>query len=268
MKPFSHILHRASVGYRNIDTMIQLPEVVWKVVGLWRMFLLLMEISPTKFTRPIDSFAMVLPSWFINVDASLTGLGFKFYRLVYDQPKNHNEWRAHRKVLTYVVGINTPYELGGESKFQNSMEFIAMILIGVILISKGVVRDQSYVVQGDSTSGLSWIAHEKFSGQFSQSAAMCYILTVIGTQVSVYETEHLPGEQMIWESDPLSRGIDPSTLYPPHLILNLTRNGALMEMVRMMDPSNAVDCHSSMTDYFNRFTQLSQVIGSTGGGWK
>ena len=38
MKPFSHVLHKATAGFHDIDTLIKLPTEVWAVVGLWRMF--------------------------------------------------------------------------------------------------------------------------------------------------------------------------------------------------------------------------------------
>jgi hypothetical protein len=47
----------------------------------------------------------------------------------------------------------------------------------------------------------------------------------------------MAGVDMIHDSDPLSRGVDPGLLYPLHLVKSLNRNAALVEIFRMRDPS-------------------------------
>ena len=61
-----------------------------------------------------------------------------------------------------MIGYTVDYQLGGDSSYQNSMEFITIVVSLAILVSLGL-RDITVVVQGDSTSALAWASKQKFS---------------------------------------------------------------------------------------------------------
>jgi hypothetical protein len=122
MKPFSQFLYQATAGYHSLEVRVAISDTVWQVIVLWRVFLVLMEVQPVRFTRDINSFRKEEPLWFVNLDASLTGLGWKFYRIT-STPTLGSEV-IYERTLAFVIGYNTPYQLDGRSKFQNSMEFI------------------------------------------------------------------------------------------------------------------------------------------------
>jgi hypothetical protein len=265
MKPFSQFLYQATAGYHSLEVRVAISDTVWQVIMLWRVFLVLMEVQPVRFTRDINSFRKEEPLWFVNLDASLTGLGWKFYRIT-STPTLGSEV-IYERTLAFVIGHNTPYQLDGRSKFQNSMEFIAISMVGLILLSLGY-NNCSYVIQGDNTSSLSWSDSESFKGGSSFAAALGFILTSIRGGNEIYDREHLAGTLMELESDPLSRGRDPLELgYQEANILRLKHNPLLLEWLSVLDPNQPMEITTELVSRWRRFESIVVALQSSSGGW-
>jgi hypothetical protein len=115
MKPFSQYLYAESSGYKKENVRVLVTEELMVVIDLWTMMLVLTIIEPTRFQRSIASFAQVEPSTLINFDASLTGLGLIFYRIVSDFDSSGNRRIVSHQVFA-VMQYSTPYRLNKEIK--------------------------------------------------------------------------------------------------------------------------------------------------------
>ena len=84
-------------------------------------------------------------------DASLTGIGLRIFEI-----DNEGE-----EVLIIVSGFETGFLLGGQAKYQNTMEFLAVVMGIGLLVNEGVTGT-GLRLRGDSTTSL---VHVRWSGQ-------------------------------------------------------------------------------------------------------
>jgi hypothetical protein len=124
-----------------------------------------LELQPQEFSRPLLSLVWRPITYVIEYDASLTGIGHVLSKLEADEVT---------KSLLKVVKVALPFYLGDDSGFQNSVEFIAVVL-GVGCLGTEGVRGASIRVVGDNTSSLAWSVKSSFRDGPSRSAAMCLV---------------------------------------------------------------------------------------------
>ena len=77
-----------------------------------------MAYDPASLSRPIHTIVKRAPTFLIEYDASLTGLGLV---LSYWDPVS--SWT----ILT-VVQVKLPFDLQDDSGFQNTVEFLAVVV--------------------------------------------------------------------------------------------------------------------------------------------
>jgi hypothetical protein len=273
MRPFSNILYRSYAGRTNHFATIKVTGNLWETIRLWQMFLVLMDLEPAQYTRRIDSFApLPRPKAFLNMDACLTGIGL----LVWVRPDDstwHLDQGDHPSSthLAAVVGYNTPYQLHGEAKYQNAMEFIAIVLSMAVLVSLGH-RDISFILQSDSKSALAWSFTERYRSANCLSATLAYIQICMIAKLDVDEALHLPGEFQT-SSDPLSRNENPLVVckrngLPIGRILSLQNNPALVRLLVLMDPTESFDMSRDLPDRWSSFESIIAILMSPSGGWR
>lgn len=262
MRPFSYHLHQAYSGYQNPEVRLRITPEVWEVVSLWQMFLVMMALDPTRYTRDIESFRNPVPILFCNGDASLTGVGMIIYKWGPDRTAGPG-----REDVIAVVGYDTPYQLGGDSGFQNAMEFIGTVVLLAVLVSRGY-RKGGLHLQGDNTTSLSWSRLENFRGRYTQVASVVFILLSMESGLEVGETEHMPGILMIDQSDPLSRGTSPVDLgFQPAVVLKIENNPTLARLIILMDPSRVPSLACGLDELWGELVGLVQILMSPRGGW-
>ena len=153
----------------------------------------MLEINPTRYARDITSFANIPPTYTIEYDASLTGVGVILYQI--DQYGREYEW----KVLQYVFN----YDLKGESRYHNTVEFIALVmgLAGLVILG---INNVAVLCRGDNRSSLSWGMKENFKSQLGRRAAL--VLTTFGvySNIQIAEVIHIAGKTNV-RCDQLSR---------------------------------------------------------------
>ena len=143
--------------------------------------------EPGQYTRlgAFKTFQVEPSTIFANIDACLQGVGNIVLPLstsTQDIPR-----------VLYVLGYKTPFPgVGVDSGYQNSMEFIAVVILLALLASHGY-RDQSIILQGDNTTSLAWCALEKFRGKRCLVAAIAYIRLSMASGLVFSETRHLAG---------------------------------------------------------------------------
>ena len=149
------------------------------VIDLWVMFLLLMELDPAKFNRSLHSFKKHATTLHGNLDASLTGIGLIASRINRpcddDMVVQDGTGESEVTLSTIaVVGQAFPFDLKGDSSYQNTAEFIAEVMLMALLTSLGF-HGESVTIQGDSTTALSWASKERFRGGRSTWASVFWI---------------------------------------------------------------------------------------------
>jgi hypothetical protein len=278
MRPFAWYLYAAGSGYRNLDTQVPVTDNMRLVIDLWVMFLVLMELEPLKFTRPLLSFRAGRPSLHVNLDASLTGLGMIISRVTRptnpdgDADADDSEQAAIRPgdkfEVIAVVGYRLPYAeaLLHDSSYQNSNEFIVIVSALLLLMSLGF-RGAHVAIQGDSTTALSWISEEKFRAGRSIATSICYMqMHQCGGETHTSSTEHIPGVDNA--SDPLSRDQSPVDLgYNPRVVIEMGRNPTLCSLIQRMNPSVPLSIRDDLQSLWSSNQEDIQTVLGNSGGW-
>lgn len=198
MRPFCGSLYNEMKGMRKRVVSKRLGEEAVRCIELWRVFLVMMELgSKFGYRRSLDSFRSREAMFVIEYDASLTGLGIVLYKLI-----------EGVEVIWKVVSVEFPYSLEQDSSFQNTAEFIAVVLAMACLASLRV-SNASVRLRGDNISSLRWSVKERFKGCRCLNAAVVYIAIGSHCDLRVEETVHLPGLNNV-VCDGLSRGRLPS----------------------------------------------------------
>jgi hypothetical protein len=193
MRPHTNPLYGAMKPYGGRPYVrLPLPSAVKACVQLWRCCLTVLELYESRFARALTSFRDVHCDFVLDFDASLEGVGFIISRI--DATGRESRWKCAQFAL--------PYELT-ESKFQNSVEFIA-IVSGMLALARLGIRDAAVRVRGDSVSALTWALKQNFKGASSRCAATVYTMLALHFNISVRDSEHVPGVLNV-ECDALSR---------------------------------------------------------------
>lgn len=195
LKPFAGYLYEAFAGYTHLDSYIPLPPEAYLVIVLWRLFLIMMRLDPVHHTRDLDSFKTRAPaSYLIETDGCPGGIGFFLHRRV----SGSEEWEEF-----YAVSLVGEYDLGNESRFQNSMEFIGILMALVTLRWLGVTHAVVDVL-GDNTASLSWVNDWKFRPGSSTAAALLFVLVCHTGSLAIGDPVFRAGVDN--RADGLSRG--------------------------------------------------------------
>ena len=230
MRPFTYYLYNAIKGRKHMQALITVEGTLWMVIQLWQIFLVMAKMRPETFAKSILSFGIPQAAelW-ISYDASLTGVGFIIRG---DDPSETDNPYHH---VISAVSYDTPYELYGDSSFQNTMEFLAILLAMYRVKRLGFVNTRVHII-GDNTSSLHWCDKERFRGGRSNSPALAYIILGMEVQNEIVTSSFIKGEENI-HCDKMSRGIRPRALgYPKEVCWNAHRDKEFVELVRLVDP--------------------------------
>ena len=230
MRPFTYYLYNAVKGRRQLQALIPVDGTLWMVIQLWQIFLVVAKLRPENFAKTIISFGVPRAAelW-ISYDASLTGVGFIIRGVDPSQTVN-----PHHHVIS-AVSFDTPYELNGDSGFQNTMEFLAILFAMYRVKRLGYVDTRVHII-GDNTSSLHWCDKERFRGGRSNSPALAYIILGMEAQNEIVTSSFIKGEENI-HCDKMSRGIRPRALgYSKEVCWDAHRDKDFVELVRLVDP--------------------------------
>ena len=271
MRPFTTSIYAYSAGYGNLEAQVEVTDDLRLVISLWVMFLLLMELEPTKFNRSLHSFEAHTTTLHGNLDASLTGIGLIASRI--NRPRVDCAVRAAgvgtasvTLSTIAVVGHAFPFDLGGDSSYQNTAEFIAEVMLMALFTSLGF-HGESVTIQGDSTTALSWASKEKFRGGRSTWASVFWIQMEGQNELPVDETEHLLGELNV-DSDDLSRGVTPEELgVPAKFCFHLANNPTLIALLASFDPTVPVNLETDLKTRWAQNQVWIDILRGPGGGW-
>ena len=207
MDPFSKALYAELTGMVNRFAYKPLRSVGARVsLWMWRVMLCLLHLDEETFGRSFGSFRAQEADILVEFDASLSGVGLIFTDLRNNQP----------------IGCGSaqfPFHLN-ESRWQNSAEFMAVV-VAIICLAQMGISGVGIKLKGDSISALRWGAEEHVSSSLCFCAALVFALLSVALDIHVVEWEHIPGEEHFF-CDALSRGYRPEDLgVAAHEILDL-----------------------------------------------
>jgi hypothetical protein len=197
MRPYTVALFQCISGYQgNRKALRPLSRLAQTDVAFWRAFLCLLNFDAASYARPIESFLPRKASVLIEYDASLTGLGAGVSVL--------NPVTKRFELLVYA-SLALPFTVTKDSSFQNSNEFIA-ILLGLLLVYfSSVPSGFAYNLVGDNTSSLAWCRAGKAASTLARRASIGMSLVLVEMDAFIAETKHKKGELNV-VYDGLSRG--------------------------------------------------------------
>ena len=207
MKPYTHQFYSFISGTRNTRKSRKLDSLAQFDVLMWRSYLVVLRLDESTHSRPFDSFCSSPPTIRIEYDASLFGIGVA---LSTRTDVTVDEWSL--EVYSQIV---LPYDLEGDSSYQNSCEFLAIVL-GLAIAARLGHRNFTFHVCGDNTTSLAWATSGRVRSDRSRATAIMYTALVTRIGAHFGTSEHVRGVDNVI-MDGLSRGLDPAGLrLDPH----------------------------------------------------
>ena len=226
MRPYSTALHQATVGMKNQSCFVKLGEPVRQAIFMWRVMLCLLNFDETRYARVFDAYCARDAMVDVNFDASLYGVGAKLTDLRDDS-------------LIGVGRARLSYRIGDDSSYQNTVEFITMVMSCASLAKAGY-RGVGLRLIGDNTTSLKWGRTERFKGTFSHRAAVVWVLLSIAFDFCVSDDLHIEGEKNT-EMDGLSR--DKSVVemgFSPDDDLGWEESPEMLQILDLCDPTRVM----------------------------
>jgi hypothetical protein len=186
----------------------------------------------------------------IEFDASLNGIGILYYVL-----------GPTKEVLIGGCTVNiTSLKLGSEAKFQNTAEFIGIIL-GIEGLHELGINAQSVHLRGDSITALTWASTVKFKGCLVGNAASVFIIQGIVREVKIGKVTHLSAEDN-WRADYLSRGGSLEGLLQKDTTLQKPQQIQLQQqsdLINLCDPKNEIKDENEFLTFWNNTRRILQT---------
>ena len=193
LRPFTRALYSCIQHYTNKHVRIKLSDDAANTIQMWRSFFVFLEINPITYKRDIISFVHHDPSFVLEYDASLTGVGIILFKL--GNEKEEKEWK--------VIQLEFHYNLESQSRYQNTVEFIGIVL-GMVALSLLGVRNSGVIIRGDNKSSLKWGLTENYKSILSRRASLVLTTVVLQTNIIIEDQIHIAGINNI-RCDRLSR---------------------------------------------------------------
>jgi hypothetical protein len=209
---------------------LEMTKEVRLDILLWRVFLCASHLRPVSFARSIESFRENANTISLESDACLTGFGIVIggVDLGMDIP-------------TMWCGCNRyyPFQSEYDSSFQNTMEFIG-IVIGIAMIARKGINNINVRIIGDSMSALCWAGDEKYRSPHIRRAASVLVAMSVKFGIEINEAEHIAGvENEVCDS--LSRGDTPMDLRWEGMVMGSNGEEWLEELLDLVDPTLLIE---------------------------
>jgi hypothetical protein len=231
LRPYAAALYAETAGMINTNASKTIGKLAQNAILVWRVMVCMLSFKPEKFARSFDSFRVVSPTVLLEYDASLMGFGLRLTKI------SHVDKGDFEKVqLLGLGGHMFDFDLKGDSSYQNTCEFLAVVVAFLILGKLGF-RDVTLLVTGDSRTSNHWCAMERYKGKSAHRAAL--IFTIIATHFNfwVFDTEWISsGDNK--EMDVLSRGgaIPRSMYQDDDQLFRFEQMGEILALVEACNP--------------------------------
>jgi hypothetical protein len=235
---------------KNSEALLLAP-VVW-AIRLWQLHLAVMHLRGAVYCIGLESFRPRRPVLFVEFDASLSGVGVVLSEV------SDEGLRTLR-----VVALRFPFELGEDSSYQNTAEFLCLVVAFVLVARMG--RGSSAIgIRGDSASALSWASRERFRAGRALRATIVYVALGSRYDMAVNEAEHIAGEEN-GVCDRLSRGTAPRELgFGPNVELAEGDRLAVLAALELCNPAEPLETLANLGVFYGVVDNFVEGLGAVG----
>jgi hypothetical protein len=229
-----------------------LTPVVW-AVRFWQLHLAAMQLRGPAYCVRLESFRKRKPTVVVCFDASLTATGILIQGVREDGSLQ----------VVRAAALVFPFELGEDSSFQNTAEFLSLVVAFVLLVRIGLAG-APVEIRGDSVSALSWAFKERFRAGRSLRATIAYVAIGSRYDLEVCDAVHVAGVDNV-VCDQLSRGKVPEDLgFGPETHLKEDEWTAAMAALELCDPTIPCDDIEELAPFYGRVDRLTESLGPAG----
>ena len=252
--PFTRPLYAAYKGLSR-SVRVTLKPAAKRAVRLWRAMLCATAVNPVRFARSFDSFMRRAYKAIVEFDASLEGVGIKL--LLVDPTQG-----AEAPVGAGRISLEA-FECGTDSGYQNTCEFVALLLglwaLERLAVEKGV-KLGAVLLRGDSVAALTWADKQRYRGDAVSAAAALFSLLLVRSDIHI-TVQHIPGEDN-GECDKLSRKEQGEwrsveSVVPGVKDLGMHEDRDVHELLDLCNPRKQEEYD---TDYLNFWRRAGAVI--------
>ena len=161
MAPFLACIHRLMTGKVGMRGTFPISKEAKWAIQMWRAVFYLLVVDERHYGRPMVSFRPRPADYVIETDGSLSQVGIILYSV-------------YESIETCIGGAAVSlmdFGFGKDSSYQNTAEYIGMV-IGVLTLIKIGVRDVDVLIRGDSTTALAWMTEGRIKGPSAINAAV------------------------------------------------------------------------------------------------
>jgi hypothetical protein len=247
LKPFVTTLYGSHSWMENRKATVVLTEEVVAVIWMWRAMLCVLELDERRFARPFKSFLPRDPRAVARFDSSLSGVGIL---LGWIRNGTSPEWFGGCSLSL------TALDFGSDASFQNVAEFIGMNCASIALVLAGMA-EEGFILEGDSTSALSWAINEHYRGDRVKNASIVHTALGLEKGVAYVGSNHIPGKDDGTDAtngkcDALSRGRSLEQIGLGHITnYNLEAIPAVRTLISCCDPRNTREDETSFARLWN-----------------
>ena len=231
LRPFNQALYASYMGQDETYSIKIKDSAKWSI-RMWRTILVCTYFKEDTFARTFDSFRIQPACHVIQFDASLTGIG------VWIQIRNRP---GDPDMVSMGAGhVEIPWEIGVDSSYQNTAEFVAGLL-GLIILIRDCVRfkqplPKAVAFRGDSVSALTWLDKEKCKGTRAFCACTLLNLIVAKWNIQIADTSHVLAE-FNETCDKLSRNRTVAEMLPTSRDLYMHTDIYITTALELCDPT-------------------------------
>ena len=244
MRPHSSRLHSAATGEwwsTRPGVKLEVSSGAFTAIQLWRAMLCLGVFAPDFFCRSLHTYAYPPAQYVVQFDASLQGLGVLWWRLTGD---------GGEFLLGGASMSLARLGFGDDSRFQNTAEYMAVVVGLAGLMAFFGARDEAVVLRGDSVTALEWSRRDRSRSAIAWNTATVQVAVCAISEIWVEGVVHVPGVDNT-VCDGLSRGVDAQDLALPAGTPVLCLDGDelfedLLSLCSPLRPSDARDSFLSL----------------------
>jgi hypothetical protein len=249
MKPFTAAFHRMSSSFQsNTSIKKSISAEAWHDLQMWKVFLCLLIPYEKTLARKLNTFQVESTVIRIEYDASLTGAGFVISR----RASQSEQWS-----IAAHAGLLFPFanEINQNSSYQNSCEFIAIVL-ALYVLCRSNLMDVAYEIIGDNSTSLHWSEKGTANSSLAHRASVAFSLINLTGNLRLQEAQHIPGV-VNTVCDGLSRGVSGSQFLLP--IESTVDASLLVELQQLLILINPCLLQVKEDDYHLRISEFIQA---------
>jgi len=212
-----------------------------------------MQLRGAVYCVKMEAFRKRRSRLVVQFDASLTATGILVKEVLSDGAL----------LVRRAAALAFPFALGEDSSFQNSAEFLSLVVALVLIVRLGL-NGVPVEIRGDSVSALTWAFKERFRAGRSLRATIAYVTIGSRYDLEVCEAVHVAGVDNV-VCDRLSRGVSPTELgFGPETQLSQEDRAMAMMALELCDPTVTCEDIEDLAPFYGRVDRLSESLGTAG----